>query len=137
MADQGISVRVTRLAAKKRAAEESSASGAIKKKRVVLGEIQNVLPCDDAGLRKNQKIGVENEKKSKSKRDVKRGKGGKVEEKETDPAIDLDGQAGDPQMCEAYASDIYEYLHRSEVSFNWICWQISGISVYSKLLFDS
>ncbi|KAL8487597.1 hypothetical protein ACS0TY_024061 [Phlomoides rotata] len=119
MADQENCRRVTRLVARKRAAEELIAAGTSKKTRVVLGEIQNVLPSDDVGLRKNQKVGVENEKKSKSKRNAKRGKAGKADEsksskRETDPAIDLDGKSDDPQMCEAYASDIYEYLSEME-----------------------
>ncbi|KAK6116268.1 hypothetical protein DH2020_049990 [Rehmannia glutinosa] len=75
MADQENCVRLTRLAAKKRAAEEAMASEQNKKKRVVLGEIQNVLSSQNVGLSKNQKLGVENEKpKSKPKRNVKKGK---------------------------------------------------------------
>lgn len=124
MADQENFVRVTRLAAKRRAAQESSAAGESKRTRVVLGEIQNVLTSDVGVLRKNRKVGVKNKKKSKAKRNVKRGKAGetKSSKKETDPGIDLDGKSDDPQMCEAYVSDIYEYLHNSEVSINWIYW---------------
>ncbi|KAH6788573.1 Cyclin A3 [Perilla frutescens var. frutescens] len=112
MADQENSMRVTRLAARKRAAEEPMVAEKSKKKRVVLGEIQNVLPSRD------QKIRVVNEKqKSKPQRNVKKGEiGGDKEPKiSTDPAIDLNGDSDDPQMCGAYASDIYEYLHNMEM----------------------
>ncbi|KAL2232636.1 putative cyclin-A3-1 [Sesamum indicum] len=123
MAAQENCTRVTRLAAKKRAAEEAMQQlqpQQNKKKRVVLGEIQNVLPSGDVGLGKNQKLGVENEKqKLKSKRNVRKGK---VTVKETentkeekDSGIDLDMKSDDPQMCGAYVSDIYEYLHNMEM----------------------
>lgn len=124
MADQGDCARVTRLAAKKRAAEATGPEQN-KKKRVVLGEIQNVLPSKDAGVSTNQKLGVKNEKiKDKPKRNVKKGKAGTKETKslktESDPGIDLDGKSDDPQMCGAYVSDIYEYLHNMEVGFTAI-----------------
>ncbi|XP_057809164.1 cyclin-A3-2-like, partial [Salvia miltiorrhiza] len=58
--------------------------------------------------------------KSKPRRNVKIVKAGgakevKISKAETDPAIDLDGKSDDPQMCGAYASDIYEYLHSMEI----------------------
>ncbi|KAK6115977.1 hypothetical protein DH2020_008246 [Rehmannia glutinosa] len=119
MADQENCVRLTRLAAKKRAAEEAMASEQNKKKRVVLGEIQNVLSSQNVGLSKNQKLGVENEKqKIKPKRNVKKGKVDAKEKKSlkggNDPGIDLNGKCDDPQMCGAYVSDIYDYLHNME-----------------------
>lgn len=117
MADQESSRRLTRLAARKRAAEETMVSEKSKRKRVVLGEIQNVLPSRD---QRNRAV---NEKpRIKPQRNVKRGeadtgvKEAKVSKVEGDPAIDLDGNSDDPQMCGAYASDIYEYLHSMEVS---------------------
>lgn len=77
-----------------------------KRKRVVLGEIQNVLPSRD------QKTRVVNEKQK-----IKPQKKAKIlKEKAVDHAIDLNGTSDDPQMCGAYASDIYEYLHHMEVS---------------------
>ncbi|KAL1534197.1 cyclin [Salvia divinorum] len=114
MADQGNTGRVTRLAARKRAAEETMVADKSKRTRVVLGDIQNVLPSRD------QKIGAVNDKlKSKPRRNVKvaEAKGAKISEGEVkiDPAIDLDGESDDPQMCRAYASDIYEYLHSMEM----------------------
>ncbi|KAL3634154.1 cyclin [Castilleja foliolosa] len=51
MADQENCTRVTRLMAKKRAAEEATAADQNKKQRVVLGEIQNVLSSQNVGLR--------------------------------------------------------------------------------------
>ncbi|KAL7127536.1 hypothetical protein ABFS83_14G259300 [Erythranthe nasuta] len=120
MADQGNCMRVTRLAAKKRAAEAMADSDQNKRKRVVLGEIQNVLPSQDGGLSKKQKISVESEKlKSKPKRNVKKSKVGPTETKGLkvviDPAIDSVAKFDDPQMCGAYVSDIYEYLHTMEM----------------------
>ncbi|KAI3460182.1 hypothetical protein Pfo_016845 [Paulownia fortunei] len=120
MADQENSMRFTRLAARKRAATEAMGAEQNKKKRVVLGEIQNVLSSQDVCLSKNLKLGVENEKqKSKPKRNVKKGKVGAKETKsskgENDPGIDLDAKCDDPQMCGAYVSDIYEYLHNMEM----------------------
>ncbi|KAL2242119.1 UNVERIFIED_CONTAM: Cyclin-A3-2 [Sesamum indicum] len=118
MADQENCMRVTRLAAKKRAAEEAMAAQQSKKKRVVLGEIQNVV--QDVGLGKNLKLGGQNEKpKTKPKRNVKKGRGAAKETKslkvESDPGINVDEKCDDPQICGAYASDIYEYLHNMEV----------------------
>ncbi|KAL2241015.1 UNVERIFIED_CONTAM: putative cyclin-A3-1 [Sesamum indicum] len=119
MADQENCMRVTRLAAKKRAAEEALQPQQNKKKRVVLGEIQNVFPSGDVGLCKTQKLGVESEKqKLKSKRNVRKGKVTVKERKNTkegkDSGIDLGMKSDDPQMCGAYVSDIYEYLHNME-----------------------
>ncbi|KAL3617898.1 cyclin [Castilleja foliolosa] len=105
MADQDC-VRATRLAVKKRAAEELQ-QRVNKKKRVVLSEIQNVLGSQTQDLDENQnKIKPKrNEKKEKS--DVKEGNGWEING--DDENID------DPRMCEAYASDIYEYLHNMEM----------------------
>ncbi|GFP83925.1 putative cyclin-a3-1 [Phtheirospermum japonicum] len=116
MADQENCMRVTRLTARKRAAEEAIAAQQNKKKRVVLGEIQNILSSQNVGLsRKNQSEA----EKNKPKRNVKKGKVGAKEKKSSkggnNSGIDLDGKIDDPQMCEAYVSDIYEYLHNMEM----------------------
>ncbi|XP_051149956.1 putative cyclin-A3-1 isoform X2 [Andrographis paniculata] len=115
MADQENCRRVTRLAAKKRAAAaETFVSEQNKKPRVVLGEIQNVDV--DVNLRINQNIGDDNGKKKKAvaKRNVKKGKVS-VKETESSPKIDEDGGGDDPQICGAYASDIYDYLREMEM----------------------
>ncbi|GER29939.1 cyclin A-like protein [Striga asiatica] len=106
MANQENCVRVTRLAAKKRAAQEATAGEKSKKQRVVLGDIQNVLSSQN----------VCEKGKGNSKRKLKEGKlGGKKSLKVgNDPAIDLDGKIDDPQMCGAYVSDIHEYLRKME-----------------------
>ncbi|KAG6422070.1 hypothetical protein SASPL_118633 [Salvia splendens] len=109
MADQGNTRRVTRLAARKRAADDTMVSENSKKKRVVLGEIQNVLSSRDQNIR-----AVNDRPKGKARRNLKLGEA-KEAKTETDPAIDLDGKSDDPQMCGAYASDIYEYLHSMEM----------------------
>ncbi|PIN22107.1 G2/Mitotic-specific cyclin A [Handroanthus impetiginosus] len=117
MEDQENCMRVTRLAAKKRAAAEAMASEQSERKRVVLGEIQNVVSSKDVGLSKKQKIGVDDEKqKSKPKRNVKKAKEGTKSLKgKSDPGIDVSAKSGDLQMCEPYCSDIYEYLHNMEM----------------------
>ncbi|KAL0352094.1 UNVERIFIED_CONTAM: putative cyclin-A3-1 [Sesamum calycinum] len=123
MANQENCMRVTRLATKKRAAEEAMQQlqpQQNKKKRVALGEIQNVLPSGNVGLDKNQKLGFENEKqKLKPKRNVRKGKVSvkvtKNTKEEKDSGIDLGVKSDDPQMCGAYVSDIYEYLHNMEM----------------------
>ncbi|KAK4478304.1 hypothetical protein RD792_017593 [Penstemon davidsonii] len=100
MADQENCVRITRLAAKKRAAaSEPETMAAQKKKRVVLGDIQNVV--------KNE-IGQQN---IKPLRNAKKGKSKIVKEVTKEPEIRED----DPQMCGPYASDIYQYLHTMEM----------------------
>ncbi|KAL6511603.1 Cyclin [Orobanche gracilis] len=116
MADQENRERVTRLAAKKRAAQESMQlhQKINKKKRVMLGEIQNVLCSEKLGLDINQI------KESKPPRNWKREKTSVEEmksEKEGNGSV-INGDVkifGDPQMCEAYVSDIYEYLHNMEM----------------------
>ncbi|KAK6139004.1 hypothetical protein DH2020_027250 [Rehmannia glutinosa] len=115
MVDQENYTRVTRFAAKKRAAEGAIQQMNIKKKRVVLGEIQNVLSSKNLGLDKNQKLGIENEKKkNKPKKNWNKGKSSVEEEKASGINLDVK-KCNDPQMCEAYVSDIYEYLHNMEM----------------------
>lgn len=84
------------------------------KKRSVLGEISsNVVAAP-----KKSECGA-------SKR-VKKA----VVTKKTDDAfgssIDVDGDSNDPQMCAAYASDIYQYLRNMEVCY-----------IFFIILFDS
>ncbi|XP_057794410.1 putative cyclin-A3-1 [Salvia miltiorrhiza] len=99
MAEQENCVRVTRLAARKRAAEETLQRST--NKRVVLGEIQNVLGLD------GKSNGVDKKKtKPKTKRNVRKG------EKAFDSNVEE--KSDDPQMCATYASDIYQYLHKME-----------------------
>lgn len=107
MADQENCARVTRLAAKKRAAEQTLQQS--KNKRVVLGEIQNVLTSENLGLDGNWS-GAE-KKKSRARRNVKREECVK-EDKGFD--VNVEAKSDDPQMCGAYVSDIYEYLHKME-----------------------
>ncbi|GFP86784.1 cyclin-a3-2 [Phtheirospermum japonicum] len=98
MADQDHCVRVTRSAVMKRAAEEvmQLQQRVNKKKRVVLCEIQNVFSSENLDLDIK-------ENKSKPKRNEKTGNAyGDTKERD------------DPQMCEAYVSDICEYLHNME-----------------------
>ncbi|KAL6527357.1 Cyclin [Orobanche gracilis] len=121
MADQESCTRVTRLTLRKRAAEEAlrAAEQSTKKKRVVLGEIQNLLSSKSVGLSKINQNEKENVK-PKVKRNLKKGKVCAKEKKSSkggknDPGIDLDGKSDDPQMCGAYVSDIYEYLRNMEM----------------------
>lgn len=123
MADQENCARVTRLAAKKRAAEQTLQQS--KNKRVVLGEIQNVLTSENLGLDGNWS-GAE-KKKSRAKRNVK------IEEcvKENKGFdLNVEAKSDDPQMCGAYVSDIYEYLHKMEVNLILSC--IMFLIVYSN-----
>ncbi|XP_049355265.1 putative cyclin-A3-1 isoform X1 [Solanum verrucosum] len=98
MADQENFVRVTRLA-KKRAAEAMVQHlQQPNKKRVVLGEIQDL---SNEGIIKSRKTIKRKVKRSVTEKD-----------KEFDVDVNLDD---DPQMCGAYASDIYDYLHQLEI----------------------
>ncbi|KZV54549.1 hypothetical protein F511_01347 [Dorcoceras hygrometricum] len=119
MADQENCVRVTRLAAKKRAAAESSQEHN-KKKRVVLGEIQNVVSSRDLGLGKKMKCDVAMRKKEvKPKRVAKNSKSSVKDtsgvKEDYDSGFDVNAESDDPQMCGAYVSDIYGYLHSMEM----------------------
>ncbi|KAK1366892.1 Cyclin N-terminal domain-containing protein [Heracleum sosnowskyi] len=112
MSGQENCVRMTRLAAKR--AAQTEIQQPITKKRTVLGEISsNCVNGVVSG--KNKKFRVEPGKldggvKKRGKKAVKKvvidGKSGSV--------FDFDGELGDPQMCAAYASDIYEYLRNME-----------------------
>ncbi|XP_076917165.1 G2/mitotic-specific cyclin C13-1-like [Bidens hawaiensis] len=95
-------VRVTRLA-KKRAMEATGIHfQPANKKRVVLGELSNNV------------VSSENQKKVKKDVIVKPA----VVEKEDERVGEKIGDAltsVDPQMCEAYVSDIFDYLHNMEM----------------------
>jgi len=99
MADQENVVRVTRLA-KKRAAETMVQHlQQPNKKRVVLSEIQDL---SNVGINQiEDKVFVSEPLRPKCKQIIKR----KVKSSDDDP-----------QMCSAYVSDIYDYLHQMEVS---------------------
>ncbi|KAL2454199.1 Cyclin-A3-2 [Abeliophyllum distichum] len=128
MADQENIGRVTRLAAKKRAAEAMAAQHN-KKKRMVLGEIQNIVSTSSGGpLSKKQKLDkhkinrrpkrnvkkpVEKEEEKSSVKDAER-EYKNIEEENV--GIDIHAKSDDDlQICGAYASDIYEYLHKMEM----------------------
>ncbi|PHU01232.1 Cyclin-A3-2 [Capsicum chinense] len=100
MADQENSVRVTRLA-KKRAAEAMVQHlQQPNKKRVVLGELQDL-----------SNVGVNQSKRITTKRKVKRC----VVEKGKEVDVDDGKLDDDPQMCSAYAHDIFDYLSQMEI----------------------
>ncbi|CAK9162515.1 unnamed protein product, partial [Ilex paraguariensis] len=112
MADQENCARVTRLS-KKRAAEAvalgESQQPPANKKRVVLGEIKNL---SNVVANQVQKVGSEPRKpRCKSKKFKKAVTTTTVTEK-IDEEINV--KSDDPQMCAAYVSDIYEYLHNME-----------------------
>ena len=113
MADQENSVRVTRAAAKKRAASGSALEQPAKKKRVVLGE----LPTNtNVVVSVNPSLKAESRKaKAKAKKALLTEKT-KAKTKATEDAdIDIDARSDDPQICGAYVTDIYQYLHSMEV----------------------
>lgn len=118
MADKENCIRVTRLA-KKRAVEAMAASEQQRpsKKRVVLGELKNLSSNISSIQTYDFSSGPQKQQKNKNKRKAKESLGFEVKEKKVEEAgIDVFSQSDDPQMCGAYVSDIYEYLHKMEVS---------------------
>ncbi|XP_004252821.1 G2/mitotic-specific cyclin C13-1-like [Solanum lycopersicum] len=98
MADQENFVRVTRLT-KKRAAEAMVQQlQQPNKKRVVLSEIQDL--CNVGINQIEDKVFVSEPLRPKCEQIIKR---------------ELKTSDDDPQMCSAYASDIYDYLHQMEI----------------------
>ena len=102
-------VRVTR--AMKRKAEEAAATiqRTPTKKRVVLGELpklQNAVVPPPESSRPHQ---PKRKSKTKSRAAKKPRTPPQPDEIQTTPS--------DPQMCEPYARDIYEYLHKLEVFY--------------------
>ncbi|GMY28758.1 putative cyclin-A3-1 [Fagus crenata] len=113
MAEQGSSVRMTRLA-KKRAAEAAMAEEqGTTKKRVVLGELRNSSNVVVVPVVANPKNSGTHEPplknpKCKTKTKVKKALA-------TTTVKDTEDKSDDPQMCGPYVSEIYEYLHNMEV----------------------
>lgn len=105
MADKENCMRVTRLAKKRAAsamAQQPQLHAPPAKRRVVLGEL---LPLS------NVAVPSENSKRA-SKR---KGKRAAVEVAAvTQPHDAAEVESDDPQMCRAYVSDVYEYLHHME-----------------------
>ncbi|KAI5655228.1 hypothetical protein M9H77_32415 [Catharanthus roseus] len=117
MADKENCIRVTRLA-KKRAVEAMAASEQQRpsKKRVVLGELKNLSSNISSIQTYDFSSGPQKQQKNKNKRKAKESLGFEVKEKKVEEAgIDVFSQSDDPQMCGAYVSDIYEYLHKMEM----------------------
>jgi cyclin A len=115
MAEQEQCVRVTR-AMKRRAAVAGAEDQSAPKKRVVLGELPNL---SNVVVPVNQNAGVEPLKpkcvsKAKAKKKGLTTTAVKTT-KEIDTGLGGDGKSDDPQLCRAYASDIYEYLRKTEV----------------------
>ncbi|CAK9139462.1 unnamed protein product [Ilex paraguariensis] len=114
MANQENCARVTRLS-KKRAAEAEalgeSQQPPANKKRVVLGEIKNL---SNVVANQVHKLGSEPPKpRCKSKNKFKKAVTTTTVTEKIDEEINV--KSDDPQMCAAYVSDIYEYLHNMEM----------------------
>ena len=119
-------MRITR-AAKKRTAAAMEASESLQlppnKKRVVLGELSgssNVAATPASVLGSG-------EGKQKFR--------GRKKAKAVVAVPDINAKLDDPQMCVPYASDIYEYLHKMEVSgvycfFDLDNWILCGCNVF-------
>ena len=133
MADQENCVRVTRAAAKKRAADSAGITDerVTNKKRVVLGELSNL---SNVVVSVNKVQGTETQKqqpkgKVKTKtRVVKPALKEKKDEAEDEKTVIIDAKSDDSQMCGHYISDIYEYLHQMEVFLS------RSLSVYHELI---
>lgn len=113
MSEQKTDVRVTR-AAKKRAAAAVPDDQGGTKKRVVLGELKNLanvaVPSNSTSESDLQKAKC----KTKSKKVTQSVKTPTAEAVEI-AVRDTDVASEDPQKCEPYVSEIYEYLHKMEV----------------------
>lgn len=101
MAEQEKSVRITRAAAKKRAASTMAVELQLFGKRVVLREVTNLTDVDHHLTPGFEPL----KRKCKSKSEVNK--------PVTTCEIFADGD--DPQLCAPYASDIYQYLRKMEV----------------------
>ncbi|KAF9600224.1 hypothetical protein IFM89_005048 [Coptis chinensis] len=103
------SARMTRAAKKRAASETSLQQQPLNKKRVVLGEITNC--CTNVGgvdLRKRKSSSIGGVFKKKKEEKPVSSVVVVIDEDEEEVHSD------DPQMCVAYASDIYAYLHSME-----------------------
>ncbi|KAK9054298.1 hypothetical protein SSX86_025376 [Deinandra increscens subsp. villosa] len=106
MADQ-LNNRVTRQMAKKRALEAiESHLQPSKKTRVILGEISNNILSSSSETNLDKIPNPKCRSKKLKKAAVKASE--LIAEKITE-------KLSDPQMCEAYAADIYDYLHNMEM----------------------
>lgn len=117
MANQENQVRVTRAAAKKRAADGGGLENEhTKKKRVVLGDISNF---PNVMVSRDENLGAEIQKPKaksvKSKKDLSKAEK-TISEVISEEKQKIDPPPEDTQMCGAYASDIYEYLREMEVN---------------------
>ena len=127
MAEQGKSVRMTRLAKKRAAMAEEERPA---KKRVVLGEItnsSNVVVNAGGSEEPPQK-----QPKSKTKaKGVKKASTTATKLEETKDK-DNEDKSDDPQMCGPYVSEIYDYLHNMEVKkvhhcfFDWFFFSVGS-----------
>ncbi|KAE8100103.1 hypothetical protein FH972_018030 [Carpinus fangiana] len=115
MAEQEQCMRVTRTM-KSRAAVARAEDQSAPKKRVVLGELPNmsnvVAPVNQNAVVERLKSKCVSKAKAKNKglttTAVKT-------TKEIDTGLGGDGKSDDPQLCRAYASDICEYLRKTEM----------------------
>ncbi|KAK2660193.1 hypothetical protein Ddye_006726 [Dipteronia dyeriana] len=124
MADQENCARLTR-AAKKRAASVAALGNTedqpLTKKRVVLGELPNlsnavVIPVTKSLKAEHQKPKGNAKAKLKVIRALEPRKTTALNKKrDVEAEVDVDPALDDPQMCEPYVTDIYDYLRSMEV----------------------
>lgn len=121
MAEKENCVRVTR-AMKRKAEAAAVVEQTPTKKRVVLGELpylQNAaVPANEGSGVAPQTQKCRNRTRTRAKRALP------IPEAAPPTAQEVDTMPLDPQMCEPYARDIYEYLHKLEVLYisllrNW------------------
>lgn len=125
MANQENCMRVTRLSAKRRAAEALSdqpqQQPPAKQKRVVLGEISsNVLGNSSLKSCSEPRTRARSRKSSKFSSSTLIPASEKTPEEDVvgPPKVsndDIDAVSNDPQMCGPYVTGIYEYLRNMEV----------------------
>uniref|UniRef100_A0A2N9J1U0 B-like cyclin n=1 Tax=Fagus sylvatica TaxID=28930 RepID=A0A2N9J1U0_FAGSY len=115
MAEQEKCVRITRAALKRAATAVSDPSP--NKKRAVLGDLTN-LSNVVVSVDSNAKITEPLKPKSKTKANAKKPLTATLTNtttKDTLTKLDVDANSDDPQLCGAYASDIYDYHHKMEM----------------------
>nr|QYW07159.1 cyclin A3-1 [Dimocarpus longan] len=110
MADQENCARLTRAAKKRAASAVVSDEQPLTQKRVVLGELPTLSNAIVPLNRGPQKPRGKTKPKRKAKRALEPPKVAKKED-----VVDVDFTSDNPQMCGAYATDIYEYLRDMEV----------------------
>ncbi|PWA64465.1 cyclin-like, Cyclin A [Artemisia annua] len=110
MADQeNNNTRMMTRNAKKRALEAIHSQSQKKKTRVVLGEISNNIRSDHPSV-KDEKPKCKNPKKAKKDSTTT-----SVSDSQKLVVVDEENvKSSDPQMCDDYVTDIYEYLHNME-----------------------